>query len=249
MSSDTQNLSKEEKQTRIEYLKEAIERFSNKRELFLEKVFSVLDEALRCLDPEWTESEEVAKKDSTDRFSHRIHNLEVLIEKPCEALQYDAEVLADGEKIEKVQSEWEAERSKLLATYDQLIKVHREQNFHLQRGTHLRKTVTYTNEDLVERKLSADSTRLAKEINFIQDKLRDTKDEVYKRKAEYLDTKKQHENQKENFDKVRNQQESKVYESETEHRELYKEHMILQKLRLDLGDLLTSLRDGFDADM
>ncbi|KNH08466.1 projectin [Perkinsela sp. CCAP 1560/4] len=247
MSVGGQTLTKDEKATRITYLKEGVELLSQKKDRFLKEMFSILNDAIIRIDPDYQEDEKIAGKSAYQRFNHLVDHLVCAIQIPCQALEFDREAKDDGEKIENLQKEWQAEKRKLLLTYDRLITIHREQNFHLQRGTHLRKSSANPGSELSERKLSADSTRLAKEINQLKDKLRDAKEEEIKRKVDYLALKKEHEEQQAEWAKERASAEESVALAENEHRDLYKEHMVLQKLRLDLGDLLSSMGDQFNA--
>ena len=247
MTSEAHKLSAEEEVTRVEYLKEAIERFEQHREAFIQELFARIDACILRINPSWRESIDIAKQEPRDRFNHRMHVFEESLEKPCAALQYDADVRADGDQIKKVEAAWEIEKKKLLKEYQDLLVINKEQNFHLQRGTHLRKNRHKPNEELNENKLNADINRLVKEIITIKESTKKVGDEVYDCKQQLREVKNKYEQQQKDLSQKEQEAKEKVESAEKEHKELYKEHMILQKLRLDLGDLLTSLRDQPNA--
>mmetsp|Transcript_17624 Transcript_17624/g.27585 ORF Transcript_17624/g.27585 Transcript_17624/m.27585 type:complete len:246 (-) Transcript_17624:22-759(-) len=238
MSAVPKNLSKEEKLTRIEYLKDGIKRLSEKRESFLEEVFSTLDKAIQRVNPGWKEDSKLKKESAHNRFSQRIARLTQDLEEPAQALDqkdYSAEI---GE----LKRNWAKEKRKLLQTYNRLITIHREQNFHLQRGTHLKRATNKPDPELRERTLQADCNRLAKEVTLLRDQHRDAEEDIIQRQMEYKSLKKEHDAQVAKMEQELEEAEQRVKAAEAEHKDLYKEHMVLQKLRLDLGELLSNMR-------
>ena len=74
--------------------------------------------------------------------------------------------------IEEIQIEWENEKRHLLTIYGKLCVVNREQNYHLQRGTHIKRAAAKPVVDPTETKLSMNATDLAREINSTKDRLK-----------------------------------------------------------------------------
>lgn len=98
--------------------------------------------------------------------------------------------LVDAERerdIAELTAEWKREQEYLQGLYDRLYVINKEQGYHLQRGTHIKKEAA-PRMDLREAALSTKQAQLASALNDANLQLRDVKDDIahQKRQADQL---------------------------------------------------------------
>jgi len=146
--------------------------------------------------------------------------------------------------MEEIQIEWEAEKRQLLAIYGKLCVVNREQNYHLSRGTHIKRAAAKPVIDPAETKLSLNATELAKEINATRDKLKLNGDEVSEIQAALSQLKKEAAQELKEFNAAQAKGEEAVTAAQKSRNELQVEQNELRKLKTELMQLLQSLREN-----
>ena len=146
--------------------------------------------------------------------------------------------------IEDIQIEWETEKRHLLTIYGKLCVVNREQNYHLQRGTHIKRAAAKPAIDPTETKLSLNATDLARSVNATKEKLKLNLDDVSAAQSVLTQLKKTGEAERREFNAARTDGEERVRVAEDVRRELQTEQMELRKLKGELSQLLSQLRDN-----
>jgi chromosome segregation ATPase len=153
------------------------------------------------------------------------------------------QVEAEKDKdIAEINEEWGKERDILQAVYDRLFVLNKEQSFHLQRGTHIKREVLVASES--EKTLSSRHARLANEIIETTSKLQDATEDFahIKKQAEQLRSIARA--ARAEYESIRQAKEAQLAKAREAVRQVEDEANSLRNLKGEIYQALQSVRDA-----
>jgi chromosome segregation ATPase len=138
---------------------------------------------------------------------------------------------------------WNAEYEHLRSTYTRLFAVNKEQQFHLGRGTHIKKEPAKS--DLLEEQTqSALQAKLASEVNDTTARLKDIRDELRYLKKQTDAVRERGREAHARFEQQLNVLQEKEKAAEKERNDVIEEARLLRDVKGELSSVLMSIRDS-----
>ena len=126
--------------------------------------------------------------------------------------------------------------------WPQLRVIHKEQVYHLQRGTHIKQSTSGGVSS--ESRLAREETALTRELIQIQQRIKDATDQLHSRRVVLRNYKTELRKMKDEFEETRKKVQEQLQESAKEHRELFQEKCQLQKMKADMEDQIAVLHSA-----
>lgn len=159
----------------------------------------------------------------------------------------DERPLLESEKetdVREILEEWHKEEALLRSILEKLYVIHKEQSYHLQRGTHIKRETVKSVPEESEIVLSARQSHLAAEVNKGRSALQDLKEELQHAKKQ-VDLLRQKEQEiRRQFEQDRSAKEQKLAFARKKHTDAAEEAQTLRNLRAELYQALQEIRDG-----
>ena len=151
---------------------------------------------------------------------------------------------AERERIAaEIRVEWAKEEKYLQATYDRLFEVNKEQQYHLARGTHIKKAAP--NDSLREEQaLSGIQARLATDINEAKARLKDVSDDLYYTKKQSDALRSEGRQALADFEKSKDEKKRLLQEAQQEREEAEAERRELRDVKVQLNQAIVTIRDS-----
>ena len=146
------------------------------------------------------------------------------------------------ESTQQITEEWSREQKELWVSLAQLRVIHKEQVYHLQRGTHIKQSTSGGVSS--ESRLAREETALTRELIQIQQRIKDATDQLHSRRVVLRNYKTELRKMKDEFEETRKKVQEQLQESAKEHRELFQEKCQLQKMKADMEDQIAVLHSA-----
>ena len=157
---------------------------------------------------------------------------------------------AEGPRIESqkekdcaaIQQAWDREHKFLQQTYDRLYDINKEQQYHLSRGTHIKKKIEKPSH-VAETSLSHRHARLAQDINEARSRYKDVSDDLNYNKKQTEAVRNQGRNAHAKFKQEKEVKEDELAQASAEREDVADEGIQLKQAKADLSQLLATIRD------
>lgn len=174
---------------------------------------------------------------------------EVALTSKAVALQLELEEqfpVVENEKsrdLEEIRSEWRKEEQALRSIQEKLFTVQREQSFHLQRGTHIKRKTVQASSPESEIVLSTRQSHLAAEVNKGKTALQDLKEELVQARKQVEVMRARAKEAEKQYECERNAREARLAAARKRHADAVAESQNLKNIRAELQQANIDLRE------